>query len=118
MDVSDLEKAAFRIEGTIDGYVKVGNPLGGNPFAHCPAFELQFTGADLLARGRIHKALGGAELFVGAERLSDRPMPRDVSGELEIEAENAPFGFRPVYLMARQIDDAKVWTSAMFIAFE
>ena len=117
MDVSDLEKAAFRIEGTIDGYAKVGNPLEGNPFAHCPAFEFHFTGADLLARGRIHKALGGAELFVGAERLSDRPMPRDVSGELEIEAENASFGFRPVYLMARQIDDAKVWTSAMFITF-
>ena len=117
MDVSGLEKAAFRIEGTIDGYAKVGNPIEGNPFAHCPAFELHFTGADLLAGGRIHKALGGAELFVGAERLSDRPMPRDVSGELEIEAENAPFGFRPVYLMARQIDDAKVWTSAMFITF-
>ena len=44
-------------------------------------------------------------------------MPRDVAGEWDIEAENAPFGFRPVYLMARQVDDAKVWTSAMFITF-
>ena len=118
MDVSDLERATFRVEGTIDGYVKVGNPLDGNPFAHCPTFELGFTGAELLERGRIERALGGAELFVAADRLSDRPMPRDVAGEWEIEAENAPFGFRPVYLMARQVDDAKVWTSAMFITFQ
>ena len=59
MDVSDLAKATFRIEGTIDGYVKVGNPLDGNPLAHCPTFVLEFTGAELLAQGRIERALGG-----------------------------------------------------------
>jgi len=38
-------------------------------------------------------------------------------GSLEIEPGNDPHGFRPVYFYGRQIDDAKAWTSAMFIEF-
>jgi hypothetical protein len=51
------------------------------------------------------------------ERLSDKSMPRDLTGTIDLQATNGPHGFRPVYLAARQIDDAKVWTSAMFITF-
>jgi hypothetical protein len=29
----------------------------------------------------------------------------------------SPHGHRPVYLFGRQVDDAKVWTSALFINF-
>lgn len=45
-------------------------------------------------------------------------MPRDVSGTLEVKPKNSPHGFRPVYFYGRQTDDAKVWTSAMFITFK
>ena len=89
----------------------------GNPFVHCPEFSLEVDGAELLTQGSIRKELGGTELFIAVQRLSDAPMPRDVSGEVTIPAKNGPAGFRPVYLLARQIDDAKVWTSAMFIHF-
>ncbi|MFV2061402.1 MAG: hypothetical protein ACC653_12020 [Gammaproteobacteria bacterium] len=118
IDLSNLEHCTFKIEGTIDGYVKVGNPLDGNPFVHCPSFSWEVTGKELLEGGSLRKELGGTELFLAVERLSETPAPRDVSGSIEIEANNGPHGFRPVYIAGRQMDDAKVWTSAMFIDFK
>ncbi len=118
IDLAELVNATIQIQGTIDGYVKVGNPLDGNPFVHCPEFELTLKGSDLISsNGSIRKDLGGTELFVSVDRVSDCDMPRDVSGTFDINPINGPHGFRPVYLMGRQVDDAKVWTSAMFITF-
>ena len=117
IDVSNLAGATIRVSGTIDGYVKVGNPLDGNPFVHCPEFDWQVSGAELMEKGALRKDLGGTELFLAIERIADAPMPRDVSGTIEIDAVNGPHGFRPVYLQGRQIDDAKAWTSALFIEF-
>lgn len=117
LDISNLEKCTIRVEGTIDGYVKVGDPLKGNPFVHCPTFSFEISGEQLLKEGGLRQELGGAELFLALERLSDKNMPREVTGSLELDANNGPHGFRPVYLVGRQIDDAKVWTSAMFVSF-
>jgi hypothetical protein len=118
IDVSNLENSTIRIEGTIDGYVKVGNPLDGNPFKHCPEFSWEVSGKELLeSNGRLRKELGGTDLFLAVERISDTPMPRDVSGTLDIDPNNGPHGFRPVFVLGRQVDDAKCWTSAMFIDF-
>ncbi len=118
IDVSQLKTAKIKIEGTIDGYVKVGDPLKGNPFVHCPTFVWEITGAELLEASRLKKDLPGVEMFLGFERMSDSPAPREVSGTLNIDPHNGPHGHRPVYLFGRQVDDAKVWTSAVFIAFE
>ncbi len=118
IDVTNLAHCKIKIEGTIDGYVKVGNPLDGNPFVHCPIFEWEMTGQELLDGGALRKELGGTELFLALERLSDKEMPREVSGSFKVDAKNGPHGHRPVYLTARQIDDGKVWTSAMFIRFK
>jgi hypothetical protein len=118
IDVSNLASATIVIEGTIDGFVKVGDPLAGNPFAHAPTFRFEIRGADLLAQGSATHALGGTELFVAAERLTDKPLPVDLAGSIEIDANNAPFGYRPVYFFGRQRDDSKVWSSAQFITFE
>ncbi len=118
LDVSHLATAKIRVAGTIDGYVKVGDPLKGNPFVHCPTFEWEITGAELLAGTRLTRHLPGVEMFLAFERMSEKPAPRDVSGRLTVDAVNGPHGHRPVYLFARQVDDAKVWTSALFIAFE
>ena len=117
IDISNLAGSTIRVSGTIDGYVKVGNPLDGNPFVHCPEFDWQVSGSELMEKGVLRKDLGGTELFLAVERIADVPMPRDVSGSIEIDAVNGPHGFRPVYLQGRQIDDAKVWTSALFIEF-
>lgn len=118
IDISGLADATIVIEGTIDSFVKVGDPLQRNPFAHTPSFRWEIRGADLLAKGSETKTLGGTELFVAIERLTDRELPHDLSGSIEIAPGNAPFGFRPVYFFARQRDDAKVWSSAQFITFE
>ena len=118
IDVSHLATAMIRVEGTIDGYVKVGDPLKGNPFVHCPSFSWEISGKELLEAARMKKDLPGIEMFLGLERMSEQPAPRDVSGQIELEPQNGPHGFRPVYLFGRQVDDAKVWTSAMFIEFK
>lgn len=118
LDVSHLATAKIRVEGTIDGYVKVGDPLKGNPFVHCPTFEWEITGAELLEAARLKKDLPGVEMFLAFERMSDSPAPREVSGTLNIDPHNGPHGHRPVYFFGRQIDDAKVWTSALFITFD
>ena len=117
MDVSHLATANIKIEGTIDGYVKVGDPLKGNPFVHCPTFTWEITGAQLLDAARLKKDLPGLEMFLSMERMSDSAAPREVTGNFEVSPDNGPHGHRPVYLVGRQIDDAKVWTSALFITF-
>ncbi len=118
MDISHLAGAKIRVEGTIDGYVKVGDPLKGNPFVHCPTFEWEITGKELLDSGNLRNDLPGVEMFLALERMSDQPVPRDVAGTLDLDPVNGPHGFRPVYILARQVDDAKIWTSAMFITFQ
>ncbi|MDX1811269.1 MAG: hypothetical protein R3240_04930 [Gammaproteobacteria bacterium] len=119
INVDNLQHAIIQVSATIDGYVKVGNPLDGNRFAHSPGIEFEINGKDLLNSqdGCIRHELGGAGLFLALERISENAMPRDVSGVLEVEAENGPLGFKPIYLIGTQIDGAKVWTSAMFIQF-
>lgn len=118
LEVIGLADCTIRVEGTIDGYVKVGNPLDGNPFVHCPDFAWEVKGADLLAGRRLRRELGGTELFLALERMTDQPLPRDAAGRLEVAPENGPHGFRPVWFLARERDDAKVWTSALFVRFE
>ncbi len=117
LDVSQLAHATIHVQGTIDGYVKVGDPLAGNPFVHCPTFEWHITGKELLTHGQIRNDLPGVDMFLGLERMSDQPVPREVSGGFNVDAQNGPHGHRPVYVLARQVDDAKVWTTALFIEF-
>jgi hypothetical protein len=118
IDIGNLAGCRIRVSGRIDSYVKVGNPLDGNPFVHCPTFDWEVSGEELLRAGSLRRELGGTELFLAIERVSDAALPRDVTGSLQVEPHNGPHGFRPVYFYGRQSDDAKVWTSAMFIAFE
>jgi hypothetical protein len=118
IEVDRLAELRIDIAGTIDAYVKVGDPLQRNPFVHRPDFHWQVNGADLVKTGRLQRDLGGTELFLALERLTDDPLPRTLSGEVIIDPHNAPFGHRPVYFHGRQRDDSKVWTSAQFIRFE
>lgn len=119
LEIGNLAHATIRVEGTIGGYVKVGNPLDGAPFVHCPDFAWEIPAAALLATedGLLRRELGGAGLFLALERLSDAAVPRDVSGAFTLDPVNGPHGHRPLFFRARQIDDAKVWTSAVYVDF-
>jgi hypothetical protein len=120
VDVSNLDKCNIRIQGTIDGYVKVGNPLDGNPFVHCPTFDWEISGEELLnaENGMVRKELGGIDIFLAIERMPDDELPRDVNGVIEVNSVNGPHGFRPVFFEGRQTDNAMAWTSALFITFD
>lgn len=118
IELTNLAQCRIKVEGTIDGYVKVGDPLKGAPFAHAPTFCWEISGAELLERKRLILPLGGADLQLELDLMSDQPMPRDVSGEIEIDPKNSEFGFRPVYLVGRQIEDSKAFTSPLFVAFK
>ncbi|QTO23205.1 hypothetical protein [Burkholderia seminalis] len=118
LDVGNLAAATIVVEGTIDSFAKVGDPLERNPFVHAPAFRFEISGAELLACESATHALGGTELFVAVERLTDKPLPVDLAGSIDVAPDNASFGYRPVYFFGRQRNDSKVWSSAQFITFE
>ncbi|MDR7038959.1 hypothetical protein J2X36_003731 [Methylobacterium sp. BE186] len=117
IDIGDLSECRVLVEGTIGGFVKVGDPRRPAPFVHAPAFRWECTGRELLERGSLRTELGGAGLFLALERLTGQPLPRDAAGSLVVEPGNADFGFRPVYFSGRQRDGSRVWSSAQFIAF-
>lgn len=117
LDVSGLPDAAIAVEGTIGEYQKIGDALAHSPFSHRPIFRWDVTGAELVHARQLRCDLGGEGLFLALERLSEAPLPLEVEGDIEIDPRNGPHGFRPVYIHGRQIDDEKVWTSPLFIAF-
>ncbi len=117
LELSDLSKARFRLRVQIDSHTQ-SSPLKANPYIHCPEFFWEFTGVDLLAQGVLRQELGGTQMFVAAERLSANRLSHDVSGSFTLQPQSTSYGFVPVYLFGRQVDDSKVWTSPLFIGFE
>lgn len=118
LELSDLAHAQFQLHLQIDSYTKVGNPLQRNPYIHCPEFRWEFSGQQLLEAGSLRQELGGTELFVAAERLTAEPLSPEITGSFTLSPQPTPFGFLPIYLTARQLDDAKVWTSPLFITWK
>lgn len=119
LEIDDLAAARFSLRFEIDAYNKTGDALARNPDPFTPGTDRVFTGAELLAAadGSLRRELGGAELFVAAERLTDRPLPAHVGGTVILAPVNGPHGHRAVYLHARERDDRKVWTSPLFVTF-
>jgi hypothetical protein len=117
IELEGLARCQIRVEGTIGSYVKVGDAAQSSPFVHCPTFALEASGADLLAHRRVEQELGGADLFIALERITDSSLPRDIAGAIEIPPENGPHGFRQIYFVGRQIDDAKAFASPLRITF-
>ena len=75
-------------------------------------------GKELLELSSLEKELPGVDMFLAMDRISDSTAPREVTGNFEVSPTNGPHGHRPVYMVAHQGDDAKVWTSAVFITFK
>jgi hypothetical protein len=118
LELGAIEAATVRVEGSIGGYVKVGDPRTGSSFAHQPEFQLEIAGSRLLRDGNVVERLAGIDMTVAVERLSDKDMPRDVAGSFIVEPVNGPHGHRQIYLVARQRDGAMVYTSALIVLFE
>ncbi|SDU12360.1 hypothetical protein SAMN05444156_2095 [Verrucomicrobium sp. GAS474] len=118
-DLSDLAAATIRVEVEIDGFNKTGSPLDRNPWKECPRAEIAISGREW-AEGKassLRRDLPGAELFLEIERITEAPLPIDIAGTFTVAPGNASFGFLPLHLFGRERDDAKAWTSPLFITF-
>ncbi|MDR3514429.1 MAG: hypothetical protein P4M00_01325 [Azospirillaceae bacterium] len=116
IELDQLDGCHIEVSGEIGGYVKVGDPRHPAPFIHGPTFRTAIDGTALRA-GRHHLDLGGTGLELSLERLSDRALPRDVAGRFTVTADNGPHGLRQVYLVGRQVDGSKVYTSPIAVRF-
>jgi len=111
-----LVSARISVKAHIDGYIKVGNPLKRQPFVHAPEVELSITGEQLLALGRIEEELPGTELTLSIERVTDQSLPREVMGDIALRSLGLEAGTEhPLFITARQRDQSRIWTSALFV---
>lgn len=62
--------------------------------------------------GQVAYEIGGTQMRMVVEQLTDCELPRDIAGTLTLPLN---VGLNAIYLRARQSDDHKVWTSPLFI---
>lgn len=104
-----------KIRGTLGGYVKVGNPLKGNPHKQQPIFDFEASAQELgVNGGKRWDIAGGAGLFVSAELVDEVVLPTQVTGLVPISPQ-APGKQQAVYLVGREWDGGKVITSPLFL---
>ena len=116
IELSSLAGARISLNGRVDSYIKVGDPLTPQPHVHAPTVNLEVTGAQLLEHGEVVEQLSGAELQVSLEQVTDKPLPRDVQGQIELAELALEQGREhPLFICARQRDQSRVWTSALFV---
>lgn len=110
----DALPSQISINGTIDGYVKVGDALAGNPHKAQPNFQLDASWNELSTPGgKVISIRGGCELFVRAEVIPDTPLPVRVQGSVPFTGQ----GERAIYFVGREWSGEKVVTSPVFAMF-
>lgn len=113
---SDISTASVSISGTLGGYVKVGDPVAGNPHKAQPTFLLQANWEDIRAPGgKVLDIKGGCELFVRVEAVPDIDLPRRVEGSVCFHGEKDEE--RAIYFVGREWSGEKVVTSPLFVKF-
>jgi hypothetical protein len=117
IELSNLAGCKIMLKSRIDSYIKVGDPLEPQPYVHAPEVKLELDGDSLLATQQLEKQLPGAELKVAIERITDKELPRDVSGQIDLPALQLESGREhALFITARQRDQSRVWTSALFLS--
>ncbi|MBY6266213.1 hypothetical protein EI613_30515, partial [Azospirillum sp. 412522] len=121
LTLSQLAGTRIRVHLDIGTYVKVGNPLAPPPNPHAPEAVLEIDGDALLddsrsPAGSVTRVLPGTELEVTVERVTEAPLPRDLAGRIPLAGlDLAADREHPLFLTARQRDQSRVWTSALFL---
>ncbi|KAH8647960.1 hypothetical protein BX600DRAFT_555357 [Xylariales sp. PMI_506] len=112
----DVLPDSVSIQGTLGGYVKVGDPLKGHPHKAQPTFKLKATWAELSAPGgKKIEIAGGAELFLAAEAIPAEQLPTELRGSVEFQG--APGDQRAIYFVGREWSGDKVVSSPLFAQF-
>ncbi|MBY3314614.1 hypothetical protein [Rhizobium laguerreae] len=116
LKLSDLCDARIVVAAKLHGYSKIGDPLQPPPHVHAPMALLEACGNELIAKGSISVDLAGVELRLLLERVTDRPLPRDLAGEIALSELGLSQGREhPLFLTARQRDQSRIWTSPLFM---
>lgn len=113
----DKVPSSVVITGTLQGYVKVGDALAGNPHKAQPTFELTATWDELIKPGgKSIDIVGGAGLFVRVEVIPDGTLPNEVHGTFDLEAITKG-DEKAIYFVGREWSGHKVITSPVFVKF-
>ena len=113
---NDQEPSTVLVSGSLGGYVKVGDPLAGNPHKAQPTFRVEAAWEEITKPdGKSIEILGGAGLFVRIEAVPDIQLPRRVQGTLSLPA--TADNTRSVYFVGCEWHGAKVITSPLFIEY-
>jgi len=117
IDLSQLAGATIQITSRIDNYIKVGDPSEPQPYVHAPTELMELTGEQLLTQAQVIEELPGAELKVSLERITAASLPRELQGQIELAQLGLEQGREhPLFICARQRDQSRVWTSALFLS--
>lgn len=116
LNLSHLAGCHISVQANIDSYIKVGDLLKPQPFVHAPHAGIDVSGEQLLTQGRVSQELPGTELRITVERCTRANLPRDLAGEIPLSSlELQPGVEHPLFITARQRDQSRVWTSALFL---
>lgn len=116
IELSGLAGAQIHAFARIDSYIKVGDPRTPQPHVHAPTATLQVCGEQLIQAGAVIETLPGAELQLALERISDLALPREVHGTISLDELGLAAGQEhPLFICARQQDQSRLWTSALFV---
>jgi hypothetical protein len=117
--LSHLAGARIAINLQIGAYVKVGDPLQHSPHVHAPEIVESVSGDELLRCDRIVRTLPGVELEVAIERITECALPRECTGAIEIDQLRLAHRIEhPLFIMGRQRDQSRTWTSPLFLTSE
>ena len=76
---------------------------------------LEISGDELLAQGSVRCELAGTELHATLERITAQPLPRALSGQVDLRGlPLRPGREHALFVVGRQRDQSRVWTSALF----
>lgn len=116
LSLGNLVDATISLNVAIHGYVKIGDPLHPPAHTDLPEMSLVTTGAALLAGEQSIVDGGGAELFATIEPVTAADLPRDVALSVPTaDLDLTPASEHRLFLTARQRDQSRVWTSALFL---
>ncbi|HEY9153822.1 MAG TPA: hypothetical protein VIM69_01755, partial [Opitutaceae bacterium] len=113
--VGDLAQATIELNFEVDSYNKTGSPIERHRDPRVAPLRETISGAELLKTHHLERSLGGAELFVAVELLTDQALPLKIEEDVALQLSLGANAHKALYLFARERDDAKVWTSPIFV---
>jgi hypothetical protein len=114
--LGQLAGTRIALHARITGYPKVGDVLEPPVNVQAPEATIEISGDELLAEGRVTCDLAGTELHATLERVSASALPRELAGEIDLRGlVLRPAKEHALFMVGRQRDQSRVWTSALFV---